>query len=538
MTTESNQASGIAFTNPAGEVLLLLRGKGSNHGGTWAFPAGGTEDGETAEQGARREVFEETGYQHEGPVRQLRTDGGFTTFHVEVPEQFPVKLCDESDGYVWASPDAMASLPLHPGVAEAMRIAQAGTELDIARLMVDGILPSPQRCGNMTLFRMRVTGTGMAFRSKDDEHVYRPPELYLNDEFLARCNGLPVIVEHPKSGELDSGEYKARNVGSVFMAFISGEDVDCIARIYDDEAIQMMVEDQLSTSPTVIFRDIGENDIVTLENGQTLLIEGKPCLLDHLAICVRGVWDKGGEPTGVQVSNQEVAMTGTVENTVTADAQTTVKADAAPAADTGVLAQLLGAVSALTKRFDSFEEKAKEEPKPTAADKAKADAEEEAEKKAKADADEEADKKAKADAEAAAMADAAEEEGKSEAQAKADSVYSQFGQSAPRAMQGESLLAYRRRLASKLKVHSADYKDINLSVIADSGLLTVAENRIYADAVAAARTPAEVQGGQLLEIKTADRSGRMISTFRGHPDSWMRQFKSPARRVSRINKEQ
>jgi hypothetical protein len=42
---------------------------------------------------------------------------------------------------------------------------------------------------------------------------------------------------------------------------------------------------------------------MTLEDGSVLLIEGKPSLLDHVAICELGVWDKGKDPEGIIVAD-------------------------------------------------------------------------------------------------------------------------------------------------------------------------------------------------------------------------------------------
>src|SRR5205814_694587 len=97
-------------------------------------------------------------------------------------------------------------------------------ELDIARAMAAGEVTSPQKYENVWLFALRITGTGAAYRSKHDEHVWRPPEIYLNDEFLARCNALPVIIEHPEGMSLDTEQYRKRNVGSIFLPYIQGEE--------------------------------------------------------------------------------------------------------------------------------------------------------------------------------------------------------------------------------------------------------------------------------------------------------------------------
>jgi hypothetical protein len=174
------------------------------------------------------------------------------------------------------------------------------TELDVARQIAAGEIDSPQKLGGMTLWAMRITGTGLSYRAGHDEFVWRDAAIYLNPEFLARCNGLPVIWWHPeKKPSLDSVEYKKRSIGTVMLPYLKNEEVWGICRVYDEEAIQKMTDGQLSTSPAVVFSPGDGNKKIEL-NGETFLIEGVPSLLDHVAVCDVGVWDVGGPPTGVQ----------------------------------------------------------------------------------------------------------------------------------------------------------------------------------------------------------------------------------------------
>jgi hypothetical protein len=189
-------------------------------------------------------------------------------------------------------------MDIHPGALAALRVL-TGDELDVAELMRDGDLTSPQIVGNMTMFKIRITGVGYSYRPKLDEYVYRRPENYLTDRFLIRCSGLPVIYEHPEEAVLNSSEFSERIVGTVFLPFIAADEVWAIAKIWDKDAALEMSEIQLSTSPSVVFRDPGVNLRVDLEDGTHLLVEGPPSLLDHVAICRNGVWDKSEVPTGV-----------------------------------------------------------------------------------------------------------------------------------------------------------------------------------------------------------------------------------------------
>lgn len=312
-------------------ALFLRRGNGADHPNEWCIPGGQLHEGETAEAGAIRETFEETGFdlkEHDlkpwtrtlAPKETIleqavvavpanpdeapapSEDVDFTTFIVKVNRQSsPTLALDEHDGWAWA-PITAPPLPLHPGVQVALdRFSM--DELGVARAIADGRLTSPQRYENVWLFAIRITGTGVSYRHARQEYVWRDPSIYINEEFLARCNGLSVIWEHPEKSLLNDKEFKDRAIGSVLLPYIPADKPDevwGIAKIYDTEAALEMRDNKVSTSPAVNFADPSVNDRVTLEDGKIMLIEGKPSLLDHIAICNNGVWDKGGDPTGVE----------------------------------------------------------------------------------------------------------------------------------------------------------------------------------------------------------------------------------------------
>lgn len=190
-------------------------------------------------------------------------------------------------------------------------------------------------------------------------------------------------------------------------------------------------------------------------------------------------------------------------------------------------------VTAVDKKAKADEDKEEEvEAKDDEEEEAKADAGEVQmpageikpdEEEAKMDEDEEA---AKADEEAAEYADA---------QAKCDSVLAAFGKSASRPLQGENLLAYRKRLLRGLQAYSDAYKDINLASIKDAKLLELAEKQIFADALNAAKSPSMFAADQLVEIHEKDRAGRTITKFKGAMSAWLDDFKVPALRVKEFH---
>lgn len=543
----AGRAAGIMFLTNEGEILLVRRGNGGDFPGTFGLPGGHLNDGETLEEAARREALEETGFDYKGELTLIHDDGQFATFLAERVEKFEPVICDESTGYVWTEAGNPPS-PLHPGIVNTLRIATAKTEFDIAQLMSEGLMTSPQKYANVWLLNIRITGTGLAYRHKFKEHVWRDPSIYLNPEFLQRCNGLTVIMDHPDEQILTPDAFKERAVGSIQLPYIKGEDVWGIAKIYDAAAMEEICEGEVSTSPSVVFNEDSGNVTLKTEDGDPLLIEGVPFLLDHIAIVTkahgsRGVWDKDGPIEGVLLNNpDEVSEMTDKVNEPKADAQG------------DMLEAVLSAISGLATRMDSMEKNlpAPELLKSADEDDKKSDEDdrEEMEEKVKvADkkpdeddretiADEEEDKAD--DCEGGKLEGAAgeikfdedEDDKKADAQAKADSVYAAFGQSAPRALRGENSMAYRKRLLKGLQAHSDSYKSVNLRGINDEALLSIAEKTIFSDAAMAARAGDFIPAGQLMEFQERDRAGRTITKFKGAVSSWLDAFKVPAQRVT------
>lgn len=533
--------SGIMFRQ--GKFVFLIQ---RSDDGTWCQPGGTVEPGELAIDAARREVLEEVGYHYDGPLTPHSIYGDYLTFRAEVPDKFEAKLNDESLAAGWFHIDDLPK-PLHQPFAE-MLSQQALNETEVAALIADGTLSSPQFFINMWMFAIRVTGTGVTWRSSDQQMAFRNPDDYLTPEFLQRVAGLPLIWLHPEKNTLDSNEFAKRVIGTLTNAWVADNgEVWAIARVYDAEAAEIMATRQLSTSPTVKFVEVPDS-IIEID-GQPLLVEPSPELLDHVAICEQGVWDKLLNPTGVKSDSipkeaEKMDEEKFVELFNKCMDARMAKADA-EAADLKAKADAEEAVK---------KEKADAEAKEAEEAKAKSDAEEkaakekaDAEEKAKADA-EEAERMAKEKADSDLRREIAELKSRiptelsdaernevADAQVKADSVFSCFGKRAPAPLSGEKPLAYRRRLMIQLQEHSPDFKAVDLSSIADSALLSVAEKTIYADAQKSASL--SVGPGMLREIKRADATGRQISTFEGDPEVTWAPFKSGKRQVLAFNNQ-
>lgn len=208
-------------------------------------------------------------------------------------------------------------------------------------------------------------------------------------------------------------------------------------------------------------------------------------------------------------------------------------------------------IDAVCSRVDAFEKKGedekvdaeKETAEEVAADKAKKDAED----KEKADAEEkERDDAVKADAlDIKKRIDAVEKalpkerndddmSAMTDAQARADAVFREFGQSAPRFLNGEDKVSYRRRLLRGLQEHSPAWKPVDLATVTDS-VLAVAEEQIFNDASRAARDPKGVESGALRMIPGRTEAGHRMNSFVGQPSAWLSRFGGHRQYVTNIN---
>lgn len=441
-------------------------------------------------------------------------------------------------------------------------VAPESTEFKIMEDIRYGRLPSPQKYGNCYLFDIRVTGTGLAERA-DGEIAHKSPAFYLSNDFLARCNGLPVIMEHPDGKLLDSESFKAQIIGTSSLPYVKGDDVWTIARIYDADAAKLMSENQLSTSPAVT---ISKSAVKT----GNLLEEGNPIFIDHIAVCSAGVWDKGA-PDGVRIDSIEVIPMSEVVH--------------APSVGEEVLNKILERLDSLESKMDAKHDaghnkldsddkeescKADDALSPEEKEEVKEEIEE---THHKVDSDEKMDScDDKMDSEECKMDSKEEEETKEEEkevkddsradskilelekqiaalqgkvaersiedreelakiQSRADSVAMALGETSGIApVMGESVFAFRKRLASRFAKFSSRFKDVDINGIKDATLFAPVEDAVYADSMAYAKAP-PVAEGTVHMVESRDDAGRMIRTpsANSDPKAWMDMFANGAK---------
>lgn len=175
------------------------------------------------------------------------------------------------------------------------------TELEIIDAMIAGQLPSPQQSHSGILFDMRITGTG--FVERQDEagntiNVLRPASVFASDEALQRYVAMPVILEHPKAGVMQDGDFQKQIAGIVVKPYLVGSEVRGICRIYTREAIEAIASGIDSTSPSMItFSE-------PLDNSYGKMIETEKHILsvDHLAIVADGRWDEKSGGKGIKIN--------------------------------------------------------------------------------------------------------------------------------------------------------------------------------------------------------------------------------------------
>jgi hypothetical protein len=187
------------------------------------------------------------------------------------------------------------------------------TELDIAHRIAAGTAQSPTQTPEFTWFAARFSGTGTAWRGGElQEHVIRPPEIFLSQDMQDRVAGVPLLWLHPPKGALDSRAFERTIVGTIAFGYVAGPDgiqndagdeLWCMCRVYDAEAIRILIETPVSTSPAVAFSPQDGNETINLQDGTHILFESRPGTLSHLACVPAGVWDKGGAPTGIRIDN-------------------------------------------------------------------------------------------------------------------------------------------------------------------------------------------------------------------------------------------
>lgn len=198
------RAAGAIVSDALGRVLLLHRAGECDYPGTWGFPGGKIEPGETPAQAAAREVLEETGVTLADPMSSGLLVDGFVSFPVPLGVASAVTLSPESDGYQWADPCDLPSA-MHPAALVALDAWQdqraAAVAMDERIVDVNGYLTRPNnpilRAGIFPYRGFQIPG---APDPAATYAVYLPPEEVADPEALRSFCLLPIVDDHTMLG--------------------------------------------------------------------------------------------------------------------------------------------------------------------------------------------------------------------------------------------------------------------------------------------------------------------------------------------------
>jgi hypothetical protein len=206
VANDSATAAGIVF-HDHGAILLMQRPDG-----TWGFPAGSLEEGEIAEQAARRETIEETGYAYQGDLTSIGIfDGFFHAFFADC-DAFDVKLNDEHIGSGWFALDALPT-PLHGcsgNVLACVFNAIAGDKSDSAKQYdINGffeVMDNPvSKVGVFNYLGRSIPQEVAKGNGGKMFAVYRPAEELSDPACIASLRLKPWIIDHTMIGDGTEG---------------------------------------------------------------------------------------------------------------------------------------------------------------------------------------------------------------------------------------------------------------------------------------------------------------------------------------------
>lgn len=124
------QAAGTVVRDPERGFLLLWRHRFITDTWGWEIPAGMIDHGETAEQAARRETLEETGWEP-GPVRRLfsyHPNNGLSDqhFHIFLAESASYRGeptdASEAERIEWVAPDELRRIVRDEQVGDGLSL--------------------------------------------------------------------------------------------------------------------------------------------------------------------------------------------------------------------------------------------------------------------------------------------------------------------------------------------------------------------------------------------------------------------------------
>jgi hypothetical protein len=89
-------------------------------------------------------------------------------------------------------------------------------------------------------------------------------------------------------------------IGIAVHTFVLDDELWGVMRVLDRDAAAELTDGEYDSSPAVVLSS--DENVVLDVDGEKLLVEGRPSLIDHVAICRRGVWTAPGQNPGVEIT--------------------------------------------------------------------------------------------------------------------------------------------------------------------------------------------------------------------------------------------
>lgn len=213
--SDSVLAAGIVF-HTGSRVFMAQRPDG-----TWAFPGGHIEDGESAEMAARRETIEEIGYVHVGDLQSVGVfDDSFHVFAACV-EPFEARLNDEHIGCGWFRLEELPS-PLHGCASNALACifnAIGSDASDTAKTYdINGffeVMDNPlSKVGVFNYLGRNIPQEKAKGNADKFFAVYRPAEELNNPDCIYSFRLSPWIIDHAMIGDGTNGTIQIEEKGA------------------------------------------------------------------------------------------------------------------------------------------------------------------------------------------------------------------------------------------------------------------------------------------------------------------------------------
>jgi 8-oxo-dGTP diphosphatase len=136
--------SAVVYAERGDEILLLQRAAGTALAGQWFLPGGTVEPGELPEDGARRELLEESGLEIEGeleivgcyPMHVYGHDVLAISYRGTISPGCEAVISHEHDAFRWVTPSDMRAL-LSPEVIDQISGGRADVRSILEHISID-----------------------------------------------------------------------------------------------------------------------------------------------------------------------------------------------------------------------------------------------------------------------------------------------------------------------------------------------------------------------------------------------------------------